>query len=104
MEIIEKMPNEEYGAICDAGVELVRELTEVLRRRGIGREHAFNVLVVAAAGVAAVSDLTADDLAAGVDSVIHMWRVKDEGGDRVAVFDPNRIPPSIPASDTPTAN
>jgi hypothetical protein len=99
MEIIEKMEDTKYDAICDAGVELVKELAEVLKRRGLDRCQAFNVLVVAAAGVAAASELTSEDLAEGVDSVIHMWRVHDEGGDRVAIFDPAHLHPDFVAPE-----
>ncbi len=85
------MPENQYESICDAGVELVRELASVMKRFGLEREQAFNVLVVAAAGVAAASELTSSDLAEAVDSVIHMWRVDDVDGDRQAVFDPPHL-------------
>lgn len=91
MEIIEKMPDDERDTICEAGVDLVAELTNVLKRHGLEGHNAFNVLIVAAAGVAAASELTSHDLADGVDAVRHMWRVQDDRGERVAVFDPTHL-------------
>ena len=91
MEVIEKMENAQYASICDAGVELVEQLAAVLRRNGLAPEHAFNVLIVAAAGVSAASDLTSAQLAEGVDSVIHMWKIDDVDGDRHATFDPSFV-------------
>lgn len=91
MEIIEKMQDDERDTICEAGVDFVAELTKVLKRHGLESHNAFNVLIVAAAGVAAASELTSNDLADGVDAVIHMWRVQDEQGERVAIFDPTHL-------------
>ena len=91
MEVIEKMSNTQYEAICDAGVELVRELTAVLKRFGLDRDQAFNVLVVAASGITAVSELSSVELADAVDTVIPMWRVQDVDGDRQAIFDPTAM-------------
>ena len=95
MEVIEKMEDSQYEAICDAGVALVQELTSVLKRYGLAREQAFNVLVVAAAGISAASELTSVELAEGVDSVIHMWRIADVNGDRQAIFDPAHLRPDF---------
>jgi hypothetical protein len=104
VEIIEKMPETEYDTICKAGVDLVAELTRVLKRHGLGSHNGFNVLVVAAAGVAAASELTSDDLANGVDSVLHMWRVQDDAGERVAIFDPAHLRPDfVPMERDPLA-
>jgi hypothetical protein len=90
MEVIEKMSDEQYDSVCDAGVELVTKLAELLRRHKLTGDQAFNVFVVAAAGVAAASGLTSNDLAEGVDSVIHMWRVREVAGERHAHFDPTQ--------------
>lgn len=106
MEVIEKMEDSQYEAICDAGVALVQELASVLKRFGLDRDQAFNVLVVAAAGVSAASELTSADLAEGVDSVIHMWRVDEVNGNRQAFFDPAHLRPDYvpPAADAMAAN
>lgn len=85
------MPDSQYESICDAGVELVGELQAVLRRHGLTRDQAFSVLVVAAAGVSAASELTSAVLAECVDHVIHMWRIRDVDGDREAFFDPTHM-------------
>lgn len=103
MEVIEKMEDATAGAICDAGVELVQELASVLRRFGLGPEQAFNVIIVAAAGVSAASELTSLHLAEGVDRVIHMWRVQDVDGGRQAVFDPTHLH-AAPAVDSLSSN
>jgi len=98
MEIIEKLPGSEYDDICSAGVDLVGELKRLLARHGLNECHAFNVLIVAAAGVTADSELSSVDLANGVDSVIHMWHVRNDSDGRVMVFDPTHVPPGhVPA-------
>lgn len=91
MEVIEGMSSNEYDTVCSTGAELVDELTELVRRRGLEPQQAFNVLVVAAAGVAAASGLSSEDLARGVDSVGHMWDVHDGPHGRTAIFVPTTV-------------
>jgi len=105
MEVIEKMPDTQYESICNAGVELVQALASIVKKYGLGHEQAFNVIVVAAAGVAAVSDLTAENLAEGVESVLHMWKVsEDQSGDRQLTFDPTHMrSDAVPQAQDPLA-
>lgn len=88
MQIIEKMPSERFETICDAGVELVKRLIEVLGEFGLGLEHGSAVIAVAAAGVAKGSQIKPDDVAEMVESVIHMWREEKRDGKSGIVFDP----------------
>jgi hypothetical protein len=104
MEVIDKMPDSQYESICDAGVDLMREMAEVLKRHGLSRDQAVNVLVVAAAGVVAASGLTSSDLAEGIDSVIHMWHVRDVDGERQASFDPACQAPDVAGAALPPVN
>lgn len=97
MEVIEKMPDDQYDSICNAGVDLVNVLFEVLGRHGIPSSQAFNVMAVAAAGVVRASGLTASHLGQGIESVIHMWRIEDVDGCRQAVFDPPHLRPGFVA-------
>lgn len=93
MEIIEKMSDSQYESICDAGIDLMAELASILHRRGLSPEQAFNAIVVAASGVTAAAGLTSNDLAEGVDSIIHMWRVSESPTGREVYFDSSHVRP-----------
>lgn len=88
MQIIEKMPDEQFEEICDAGVELVQELVKVLERHGLGLEHGSTVLAVAAAGIAKGSHIVMSDFVETIESVAPMWREESRQGKRGIIFDP----------------
>lgn len=106
MQIIEKMPDEQFETICDAGVELVQRLTDVLEKFGLGLEHASAVIAVAAAGIAKGSRIKSNELTDMVEAVIHMWREEKRGGENGIVFDPahRRVGYNPPARDASKEN
>ena len=86
MEIVEKMSDEQYATVCEAGVEVVEQISAVLKRFGLSPDQGFNVLIVAAGGMTVASELSSRHLAQGVDSVQHLWQVQVVNGDRQLVF------------------
>lgn len=92
------MPDDRFEAICDAGVELVKRLIEVLQEFDLGIENASAVISVAAAGVAKGSKIGSKEVTEMVDSVIDMWREEKHDGQSGIVFDPaHRRPGFVPA-------
>jgi len=103
MQVIEKMSDGDFDEVCDAGVDLVKALTLVLKRHGLGVDQASNVLAVAAAGVAKSMKLNPSDFVEAVISITPMWRhdTTDESGTGV-VFDPaHRQPDFVPVIADP---
>ena len=91
------MPDGQFDQICDAGVELVRALTAILKSHGIGLEHASSVIGVAAAGVAKDLRLDLSEMTEIIASVSHMWRPAKAGEESGVVFDPaHRRPDFVP--------
>ena len=106
MQIIEKMPDEQFETICDAGVDLVKELVAVLNRHGLGLEQATSVLAVAAAGIAKGSNVKLTEFLEAAELVQPMWREENRGGQQGLVFDPahRRIDLVPQVRDTSTEN
>lgn len=106
MEIIEKMPTEAFDNICDAGVELVKQLVVILGRFGLGPENAISVLAVATAGIAKGSQVETDDFVQMFESISPMWSVRAQNGRNGIVFDPVHRHPNFtyPVVDPSTQN
>lgn len=102
MEIIEKMEDNTFDDILDAGVELVAALVPILQKRGLGLEHASAVVAVAAAGIAKGSNLRSGEVAEMVDAVISMWREQERDGQSGVVFDPPHRRPGFVAQERDT--
>lgn len=79
MEIIDKMNKNDFDSICDAGLELVGKLMQILKDNGLGHEHAASVIAVAAAGIAKGSSIKNIDIAEMADSIKHLWSVQNNG-------------------------
>lgn len=88
MQIIERMPDDEYDAVCAAGAELVKELVKLLERSGFGMDQAPAILAVASAGITKGFDIETDDFASLVSSAKMMWRVDQREGGSGIIFDP----------------
>jgi hypothetical protein len=88
MQIIDKMPSEQFEKVCDAGVDLVKELINVLNRFGLGQEHAAGVLAVASAGITKGSHLELDEFSEMISAIGPMWRQVVQSGQNGIVFDP----------------
>lgn len=88
MQIIEKMNDDSFDQICDAGAEMVAELVKIMDKHGIPLEQASNIMAVAAAGVTVGGGLELDKFSVAVELSVPMWRAEVRNGVQGIVFDP----------------
>ncbi len=88
MQIIEKMNDNRFEKIIDAGAEMVGELVKLMEKYGIPASDASNVMAVASAGVAVGSGLKLEDFSHAVELSSAMWRTEVRNGEEGIVFDP----------------
>lgn len=88
MQIIEKMEDDRFENICDAGVELVQSLIEILKTRGLDPSDALPVVAIAMAGIAKGSKISTDHAMEAVEVARPFWRNEMNGEENGIVFDP----------------
>lgn len=104
MQVVEKMEDDRFESICDAGVELVKHLAKILQDRGLDLADASAVIAVANAGVVKGSNIKSSDMKEMVDSVIGYWREEHTKDGRGVVFDPpHRRPDFNPIVRNPSS-
>lgn len=98
MQVINPMSPERFDTVCEAGVELVKKLRQVLTVMGLGSEEAANVLAMAVGGVLKSADIDPEQFMQATYVSYQMWRQEEnvEGLDG-AVFDPpHKRPDFVP--------
>lgn len=68
-----------FNKICNAGVDLVNSLIDILKVNGLQHEHAGPVISVAAAGIAKGSEISTDDMLKMINSISHLWKKEKAG-------------------------
>ncbi len=106
MEIIEQMSSERFETVCDAGVDLVKELFAVLKKFNLTPGDAMAVIGIAVAGVAKGHKIPQEDLLECLDVAGKMWREEQRPEGTGIVFDPiHRRPEYVePARDMTSEN